>query len=105
LHFSFKCYLLLFFFLFCFFRSLFHFLSNQLSSWFVTGQLTEEGGQLGDQGGDEQRVPELTDHGHQGVGGPSAEPQHHVGDSHLNNNPFYTAVLGATGILAGFGFP
>ncbi len=64
----------------------------------MAGQLTEEGGQLGDQGGDEQRVPELTDHGHQGVGGPGAEPQHHVGDSHLCNSPYYTAVLGATGI-------
>jgi hypothetical protein len=47
--------------------------------------LTKEGGKLGDEGGDEHRIPELPDHGDDGVGRPDAEPQQHIRDRHLQH--------------------
>ena len=46
---------------------------------------TEEGGELGHQGGHQHLVPEDPDHRDDGVGGPGAHPQHHVGDGHLGD--------------------
>ena len=59
---------------------------------------------MGHEGGDQHGVPKLRHHGHNGVGGPDAEPQHHVGDGHLQtaagcqgqHSALCSIMLGAT---------